>query len=152
MSKKSIIITIVIVVVVIGGLFALGLSTQNKPDNGEYNSFAQCLASKGVIFYGAFWCPHCKAQKEEFGSAVQYLPYHECSTADANGQLQSCTDAKVESYPTWVFPDGSREEGVLSLDELSQKSGCPLPASSTATSTDTGSSSPALLSATTTVQ
>ena len=38
-----------------------------------------------------------------------------------------CAQAGVKHFPTWQFPDGERREGALSLQTLSQKSGCPLP-------------------------
>ncbi len=98
----------------------------SKP--GKYDTFAQCLADKGVIFYGAFWCPHCQATKRMFGSSARLLPYVECSTPDAQGQLQKCTDIGVQSYPTWVFPDGSRLTGEQTLQTLAEKSTCQLPA------------------------
>src|SRR2546430_1164979 len=43
------------------------------------DSFAQCLTSKGTKMYGAWWCPHCKDQKESFGFALQYVNYVERS-------------------------------------------------------------------------
>ncbi len=98
----------------------------SKP--GKYDTFAQCLADKGVIFYGAFWCPHCQATKRMFGASARLLPYVECSTPDAKGQLQKCTDIGVQSYPTWVFPDGSRLTGEQTLQALAEKSTCQLPA------------------------
>ncbi len=98
----------------------------SKP--GKYDTFAQCLTDKGVIFYGAFWCPHCQATKRMFGASARLLPYKECSTPDAQGQLQVCTDAQVQSYPTWVFPDGSRLTGEQTLQALAEKSTCELPA------------------------
>src|SRR4030095_5057246 len=92
---------------------------------GKYDDFAKCLSQKDVKMYGAFWCPHCKEQKAEFGSSVQYLPYVECSTPDGQGQLQVCIDAGIKSYPTWDF-NGKKETGVFTLAELSQKTSCPL--------------------------
>ena len=97
------------------------------PADGKYDTFASCIASSGATFYGAFWCPHCAAQKALFGNSVHLLPYHECSTADGNSQLQSCTDAGVQGYPTWVFKDGSRLSGEQSLQTLATKTGCTLP-------------------------
>jgi len=123
------------------------------PAPGMYDSFARCLTQSGAKFYGAFWCPHCAAQKAEFGDSEQYLPYVECSLPDESGQTQICIDNKIESYPTWVFPDGSRLNGTTPLSQLAEKTGCTLPgqgsstpafASSTATSSQAGSSSPAL--------
>ena len=69
----------------------------------KFNQFAQCISQKKLKFYGAFWCPHCQAQKAAFGDGAQYLPYIECSNPDKS-QTQACVDAKIESYPTWVYP------------------------------------------------
>lgn len=102
---------------------------QLPPPFGMYDALAHCIASTTTLFYGAFWCPHCHNQKNEFGDAAQYLPYVECSTPDGSGQLAVCTDAGVKNYPTWVFPDGSRLTGEVSVATLSQKTGCPLPTS-----------------------
>ena len=99
----------------------------NKP--GELDSFARCLQENNVKFYGAFWCPHCQAQKKIFGNSSKLLPYTECSTADQRGMLQVCIDNNIKSYPTWEFKDGSRLEGEVSLQELSAKTNCPLPGS-----------------------
>ncbi len=92
----------------------------------QYDDLAQCIADSGAKFYGAFWCPHCTEQKQLFGTAAKYLPYIECSPPDKNGQFQVCTDASIEGYPTWIFSDGTRGS-VMSLQELSQKTSCPLP-------------------------
>lgn len=118
------------------------------PPPGMYDAFAKCIAQTGTKFYGAFWCPHCAAQKQEFGTSEQYLPYVECSLPDESGQTQVCIDNKIQSYPTWVFPDGSRLTGTTPLDQLAQKTGCALPGGSASTlplgtSTVSGSSSAA---------
>ena len=99
------------------------------PPNGKYDTFAKCIANTSTTFYGAFWCPHCQNQKREFGSSEQYLPYVECSLPDQSGQTQVCIDKGIQSYPTWYFPDGSSSTGEMSLDVLSQKTGCALPTS-----------------------
>jgi hypothetical protein len=94
---------------------------------GKYDQFAQCLKEKGAIFYGAYWCPHCQAQKKLFGSSAKFLPYEECSTADGQGQLQACTEKGVKTYPTWIFADGSRLQGEIPLETLAEKTLCELP-------------------------
>lgn len=91
---------------------------------GQYDGFAKCLDDAGAKFYGAFWCPHCAEQKEMFGSSAKYLNYIECSTPDRRAQLAVCTSAGVESYPTWIFADGTKKGGVLSFNELSIQTGC----------------------------
>ena len=114
---------ILLLLIVLGVLSSFMISARpNKLD-----SFAQCLKSSGTIFYGAFWCPHCQRTKAMFGSAAQYLPYIECSNPDGQSQTQICIDKKIESYPTWVFPDGAILTGEHSLQELSTASKCPLP-------------------------
>ena len=100
---------------------------------GKYDAFAQCLKDSGATFYGAFWCPHCQAQKAEFGTSVKYLPYVECSTSDASGQLQICKDEGITSYPTWILKDGTRipddspSGAGVKLETLAAKTGCTLP-------------------------
>lgn len=115
---------------------ALGYWYNDQQKPGQYDEFAQCLSTKGVKFYGAFWCPHCQAQKALFGKSKQFLPYVECSNADQKSQTQICIDKKIESYPTWSFqistgtPATTTEvfvSGEKTFEELSTQSGCALP-------------------------
>ena len=118
----------VITVLIIGGLMAWYVIDSRTP--GQYDELAMCLKDKGVTFYGAFWCQHCKEQKRQFGTkSTKLLPYVECSTSNGKGQLQVCKDAGVMSYPTWQFADGTRDAKVLTPAILAEKTGCPLPAS-----------------------
>ncbi len=101
------------------------------PGPGKYDVFAQCIADSGATFYGAFWCPHCQAQKKLFGSSAKLLPYVECSTADGSHQTQVCIDKGINSYPTWELKDGTRlateNSAGVTLETLSAKTSCPLP-------------------------
>ena len=97
----------------------------NRP--GPLDQFATCLKDKGAVFYGAFWCPHCKNEKALFGNSARLLPYVECSLPDGSGQNQTCNDKQVQSYPTWEFADKSRQTGEVPLKTLSEKTGCVLP-------------------------
>ena len=122
MNKISIVITaLVAVALIIGG----AIYSKTRPS--IYDGFAQCLKDKGAIFYGAFWCPHCQATKAMFGNAARYLPYVECSNPDQRSQTQICIDKGIHTYPTWIFPDGSKLEGERSLKELAEKTKCELP-------------------------
>lgn len=114
---------IIISLIVLGVLTSFMVSA--RPSKLE--PFAQCLKDSGTIFYGAFWCPHCQAQKKLFSSSAKLLPYVECSTADGRGQLQECKDKKIEGYPTWEFADGSRLNGEIPLNQLAEKTSCVLP-------------------------
>lgn len=99
----------------------------NTATAGKYNEFAACLQDKGAVFYGAFWCPHCRNQKEMFGDSADRLPYVECSTPDGKSQLPICVEKKITGYPTWEFADGSRLDGEIPLQTLAEKTRCPLP-------------------------
>lgn len=118
------IIWALVLVAVIGGVVWLA-KTPGKP--GRLDTFAQCLTESGAKYYGAFWCPNCKNQEAMFGRSARLLPRIECSTPDGQGQLPVCQEAKIEGYPTWDFPDGSRVTGTQSLEALSQSTACPLP-------------------------
>ncbi len=121
---KGKIIAIVVIVFLIGLAVFLALAP-SKP--GKLDGFATCIKDSGAIFYGAFWCPHCRDEKALFGRSAKKLPYVECSTPDSNGQLKSCTDKGIKGYPTWDFKDGTRKAQVLSLEELASITGCKLP-------------------------
>lgn len=93
---------------------------------GKYDAFAQCLTEHNVKMYGAYWCPHCLNQKEDFGKSWQYVNYIECSLPGNQGQTEICATAGITGYPTWEFGDGSRLSGEVPLSTLSRMSGCSL--------------------------
>jgi hypothetical protein len=95
----------------------------------RYDAFARCLTERHVLMYGAYWCPHCAEQKEKFGASFKYAPYVECGVpGNTRVEAQVCKDAGIKHFPTWQFPPvGERAEGTLSLEDLSDRSGCPLP-------------------------
>jgi len=128
--KKYIVVAVVVIVIGAGFFYyksKKAVSPVATQSGQNLDAFAKCIANSGAKFYGAFWCPHCKDQKAEFGSSVQYLPYVECSTPDGNAQTQICKDNNIQGYPTWVFADGSNVSGEQTLQALAQKTGCSLP-------------------------
>jgi hypothetical protein len=90
-------------------------------------ALAQCLAAKGVRLYGTWWCGPCHMQEQLFGDGASRLDHTQCSAPGETDQLPVCAAAGIRSYPTWVFPDGTRLEGVQSLEDLAAKSHCPAP-------------------------
>ena len=112
-------------VVALVALIATNKIQSATPSN--YDGFAQCLADKGVTMYGAWWCPHCKDQKAQFGSAFAKVRYVECSPNQTKDMSQECKDAGVKGYPTWIFADGTQTSGVQTFDALAATSGCALP-------------------------
>ena len=95
--------------------------------NHKYDSFAKCLANKQARMYGLYWCPHCADQKAEFGSSFRYVPYVECAIRGSHEMAPECKAAGVKLFPSWQFGGDPPKEGVLSLQALSEKTGCSLP-------------------------
>jgi hypothetical protein len=94
----------------------------------KYDSFAKCLAAHQAKMYGLYYCPHCADQKEMFGAAFRYVPYQECAIKDKPGEMApACKAAGLKLFPSWQFGTNPPVEGVFSLDELSDKTGCSLP-------------------------
>jgi len=114
----------VIIVIAIGVAGFFYYRAQHK-----YDGFARCLRDRGVTMYGAWWCPHCQEQKEKFAASFKYAPYVECGIiGDIHGQNPKCKEDGIKHYPTWQFPPtGERVERVFDLQELSDRTGCPLP-------------------------
>ncbi len=98
---------------------------QVKKPTVNIQAFAQCLATKKVTMYGAYWCSHCQNQKALFGDAFKYVPYVECTE---NEKL--CTSKGVQGFPTWIVTDANgvetKLEGEQTFDDLSRASGCPV--------------------------
>jgi thiol-disulfide isomerase/thioredoxin len=127
-SYKNIFIAFGVIVVA-----AIGYSIYDKQQPGPLDTFAQCVNDSGAKFYGAFWCPHCQAQKAIFSKSKDLLPYIECSTPDGNGQNAVCKDKAITSYPTWEFASSTGTTtdffpGEKTLSEIAEKSKCTLPA------------------------
>lgn len=94
----------------------------------KYDSFARCLTTKNAKMYGLYWCPHCADQKREFGSSFHYIQYVECASPENPHELTAaCKAAGVKLFPSWQFGNDPPKEGVLSVEALSEKTGCRLP-------------------------
>lgn len=136
-------------VLVVGGIIFAG--TNRPTEVGAYDEFAQCIADSGTIFYGAYWCSHCTDQKELFGASAKKLPYVECSLPGGNGQTALCRERGIDAYPTWVFPDGTKQSRTFSFEELAALTGCAISSTpeSSATSTSAGTTTVSLVASST---
>ncbi len=125
---KSTYVYIALVLVLAAGLIFVKSKTETTRIEAvtPFDTFAQCLSDAGAKFYGAYWCPHCQAQKKLLQNSTK-IPYVECSTPNGQAQTQICIDEKIDGYPTWKFADGSLGEGEQTLQELSEKTNCALP-------------------------
>jgi hypothetical protein len=92
-------------------------------DSGAIASLAAHLNKAGATMYGAYWCPHCKHQKDLFGdSAFRTINYVECDPKGTNAKPDLCRAAKIEGYPTWQIK-GKLYPGTQSLEDLAKLSG-----------------------------
>ncbi|NES80075.1 MAG: vitamin K epoxide reductase family protein [Moorea sp. SIO2B7] len=86
-------------------------------------ALAKHLTKVGAKKYGAFWCPHCYEQKQLFGKeAFREIDYIECAEGGKKAQPQTCTEAKIKSYPTWEI-NGQLYPGTKSMEKLAELSG-----------------------------
>ena len=121
-----------LIVLIIVGLVLVKQLAPDRPSNGsevvntEIDSFAQCIADAGAKFYGAYWCPHCQAQKKLFSNSKK-LPYVECSLPDGKTQTKECAALEISGYPTWILADGTRLDGEQTFETLAEKTSCVAP-------------------------
>jgi hypothetical protein len=123
---------IALIIVFIVGVFAVSRITKSGSETAvgaeasdKVVKLADCLTEKGARMFGSYWCSHCQQQKKDFGTAFSNINYVECSTPDnPRAQAKACEDAGVQSYPTWMFADGSMATGEQSFADLAERSGC----------------------------
>lgn len=129
MNTNAKIFVSIIILLVFGVVLTVLLRLDNPTAGapGKYDEFAVCLKDKGAVFYGTFWCKYCNAQKKMFDVSQRLLPYVECSLPSGQGQTQVCIEKDIKGYPTWEFADGSRLQGVLSFEQLAEKTACAVP-------------------------
>lgn len=98
-------------------------------DPANLVAFAQALAATTTRFFGAAWNETTTQQKELFQDGGQFLPFFEVTNADRTlNALGTQNNVALNQLPTWVFPDGTRATGVLSLQTIAQRSGVIIPA------------------------
>lgn len=85
----------------------------------QTTKLAECLTEKWVIMYGTEWCGHCKNQKALFGEAFAKVKYVDC-----DAERQTCLDAGVRGFPTWIDAAGNQYPGTQQLAKLAEVGGC----------------------------
>lgn len=104
-----------------GGSTSPTLGPALQASTADQLALVEHLRRKGVLFYGAWWCPACFKQKNLFGQeAGNQLPYVECEKTEE--QRERCGKVRIAAYPTWVM-GSERLEGVQTLDDLRRWSG-----------------------------
>lgn len=91
----------------------------------ETERVATCLARAGVTLFGNCYVPAHHAQLRLFGDEIARIDLVMCLTCmDVYGANERCHAAKVQDYPTWLFPDGRVLVGVQSLSALWAAADC----------------------------
>ena len=93
------------------------------PEDPKLKALAIHLKDSGAVFYGAYWCPRCQAQKALFKASVDRLPYQECTPQGRDGlRALACVNNSIRVFPTWIIND-QHYEGLLEPETLSSLSG-----------------------------
>lgn len=103
------------------------LSSCSTLPNSYEARLADHLSATGAKMYGAYWCPHCAVQKDDFGGAANHIPYIECDPEGFDARPELCQAEEIEAYPTWVI-GGDRYLGTQKLGKLARLSGFEQPA------------------------
>ncbi|UUO08802.1 peptidylprolyl isomerase [Blastopirellula sp. J2-11] len=98
--------------------------------NVDMVALAKAITASGAKFYGAVWCPHCTAQKGFFGEGGSYLPFYEVTNSDHTLNALG-SSLGIQALPTWIFANGTRVEGTLTIEQLVQLTGVTVPTSTT---------------------
>jgi hypothetical protein len=118
-NQKNFVFTLLVIVVLAGLLYFPKFFSKKEKLSPAKVALAQCLSERGVVMYGADWCPHCGNEKKAFGDAFKYVNYVECPE-----KPKLCIEKGIEGYPTWIFPDGKKLVGEQGLEKLAAESGC----------------------------
>lgn len=119
--------------VLIAGLVAAGVTyfaqtgTVVKKD---YSTLAQCLNSKGVVYYKSVKCSTCRRQEMIFGEAYNKINSVECHPDGINPQPELCLSKKINKTPTFLMEvngvEIKRLEGLQQVKDLAAFANCPV--------------------------
>jgi len=99
-------------------------SRVRRASSDQAVKLTQHLQRSGAVMYGAFWCPHCRNQKEMFGNeAWSNIKYVECAPQGYGANSAMCLKQGIDGYPEWRFGNGKRGSGELTLDKIAALSG-----------------------------
>ncbi|MFM7641830.1 MAG: vitamin K epoxide reductase family protein [Cyanobium sp.] len=92
------------------------------PSSPAAVSLAKHLTAKGAVMYSAYWCPHCREQKELFGKeGVAELTVVECAPDGHKSQAALCEAKQIKAFPSWEI-NGVIDTGVKPLAKLASMS------------------------------
>ena len=124
-----------IFVIIVCGIAAIGvwliLPVGNSPEDSvvapdantnlteaELMDFADCLAQHNFTVFYSDNCGACEVQQKMFGVAFTNLSSINCGEVN-------CSALSIHAVPTWIaFDQREYNEGVLTIQELAEWSGC----------------------------
>ncbi|MCA9192781.1 MAG: peptidylprolyl isomerase [Planctomycetales bacterium] len=89
-------------------------------------AFALALANSGTTLYGADWATFSTAQRMIFEDGYSALPYVDVTNADHSPNSIAISKG-ITSVPAWEMPNGELIVGSLTLEEISNLTGVPIP-------------------------
>lgn len=89
-------------------------------------ALADYMRDKNIVMAGAYWCPHCRRQRELLGRQAVPNLYRECAVDGYGFDRKWCQRAGVTGFPSWV-KDGTQvvAVGEMPLERLAQQLGYP---------------------------
>lgn len=110
--------------VVIVAAFVVYQAVKGASVDPAKKALAECMTQKGIVMYGADWCPHCQHTESNFGPAFKYVDYVACEHNVGDPLAPVCQQHNVTAFPTWINPNGSRTVGMTELGSLAAWSNC----------------------------
>jgi len=87
----------------------------------QATALADYMRRRNIVLAGAYWCPHCRRQRELFGRQAN-VPYRECDPRGYQSEATTwCRRVHISGYPTWVQGTKVLASGEMPLHELAKK-------------------------------
>jgi tetratricopeptide (TPR) repeat protein len=100
---------------------ALGNLIRIETQSAEM-ALAVHLKSVGAKMYGAYWCPACQWQEDQFKEAITQVEVIECDPRGENAQPDRCEAANIQALPTWQIKGQVYPSGTMTLEDLANLS------------------------------
>lgn len=130
--RNTISVLVVVILLIVGAVFLFN-NKNGEREVGVYDEFAQCIYDSGLRMYGSATCSFCAKQRKLFEGSEEFIKEIECDPRNIGNEAERCINKNISHTPTWILEDEEGndvtrfEAGVMSLERLSEESGCALP-------------------------
>lgn len=118
-KKKSSIITVLVIIGILAIAGVIIYLKSSSPTSTVSVDLAKCIGTHSQE-YVQLGCEFCQEQEALFGSSYKYINSTDCYQLN-NKAL--CSQIGIKRTPTWII-NGTFYEGVQSIDELKNLTGC----------------------------